>query len=113
MYCKYCGKQIADDSIFCNYCGASQGLYSLDNRKMKTTLFNKTSIANSIIFISKELAIWVVICVAVCLIAAMVEYFLGAGSDTGAIVVGCIVLLIVGRYIVKLVKWVNRYKSRE
>lgn len=21
MYCKYCGKQIADDSSFCNYCG--------------------------------------------------------------------------------------------
>lgn len=23
MYCKKCGKQIADDSVFCSYCGAS------------------------------------------------------------------------------------------
>ena len=21
MYCRYCGKQIADDSKYCNYCG--------------------------------------------------------------------------------------------
>lgn len=21
MYCKHCGKQIADDSAFCQYCG--------------------------------------------------------------------------------------------
>ncbi|MFW5573382.1 MAG: zinc-ribbon domain-containing protein [Prevotella sp.] len=21
MYCKHCGKQIADDSTFCQYCG--------------------------------------------------------------------------------------------
>ena len=25
MYCKNCGKQIDDNSRFCNYCGASQG----------------------------------------------------------------------------------------
>ena len=24
MYCKHCGKQIADDSAFCQYCGDSQ-----------------------------------------------------------------------------------------
>ena len=24
MYCKYCGKEIADDSIFCRYCGGKQ-----------------------------------------------------------------------------------------
>ncbi len=23
MYCKYCGKQIADDSRFCQHCGKS------------------------------------------------------------------------------------------
>lgn len=23
MYCKYCGKQIADDSVFCQYCGGN------------------------------------------------------------------------------------------
>lgn len=25
MYCKNCGKQISDNSSFCNYCGANQG----------------------------------------------------------------------------------------
>ena len=24
MYCKYCGNEIADDCVFCGYCGASQ-----------------------------------------------------------------------------------------
>lgn len=24
MYCRFCGKQIVDDSIFCNYCGEKQ-----------------------------------------------------------------------------------------
>ncbi len=24
MYCKHCGKQIADDSTFCQYCGGKQ-----------------------------------------------------------------------------------------
>lgn len=25
MYCKHCGKEIADDSKFCQYCGGKQG----------------------------------------------------------------------------------------
>ena len=25
MYCKHCGKEIADDSKYCQYCGGSQG----------------------------------------------------------------------------------------
>ena len=26
MYCKHCGKVIADDSTFCQYCGGRQGM---------------------------------------------------------------------------------------
>lgn len=26
MYCKNCGKQIDDDSKFCNYCGTEQSI---------------------------------------------------------------------------------------
>lgn len=26
MYCRYCGKQIDDNSIFCEHCGKSQGI---------------------------------------------------------------------------------------
>ena len=25
MFCKYCGKELTNDSIFCNYCGKKQG----------------------------------------------------------------------------------------
>ncbi|MDC0584451.1 zinc ribbon domain-containing protein [Bacteroidales bacterium] len=31
MYCKNCGKQIDDDSKYCNYCGTQQSLNSIKN----------------------------------------------------------------------------------
>lgn len=37
MYCKYCGKQIADDSIFCSSCGASQDLGSANAKRHEQT----------------------------------------------------------------------------
>lgn len=30
-YCRYCGKQIDDDSVFCTYCGRSQTIHSKKN----------------------------------------------------------------------------------
>jgi len=36
MYCKYCGKQIADDSTFCQYCGRKQS----SNIELKTEQHN-------------------------------------------------------------------------
>lgn len=35
MYCKKCGKEIPDDSIFCLYCGASQKRTTTENPKTK------------------------------------------------------------------------------
>ena len=35
MYCKECGKEIADDSKFCNHCGAKQSDSVKDTRKDK------------------------------------------------------------------------------
>ena len=29
MFCKHCGKQIADDSTFCQYCGGNQRTLNL------------------------------------------------------------------------------------
>ena len=33
MFCSKCGKQIADDSLFCNYCGAKQTTPAPENKK--------------------------------------------------------------------------------
>ena len=32
MFCSKCGKQIADDSLFCNYCGAKQSAPKTENK---------------------------------------------------------------------------------
>lgn len=31
MYCKKCGKQIADDSVFCQFCGSAQNIIANEN----------------------------------------------------------------------------------
>lgn len=36
MYCKYCGKEIADDSRFCNYCGSEQELNEIKEALQRT-----------------------------------------------------------------------------
>ena len=47
MYCKKCGKQIADDSAFCQYCGEAQSGKELTKdgeNKKRITLTNKSKI---------------------------------------------------------------------
>ena len=41
MYCKYCGKQIDDNSTFCNHCGKQ-----LVEKQKITIEFNKPNIPN-------------------------------------------------------------------
>ena len=31
MYCKHCGKEIADDSLFCQHCGGRQSVSTTNN----------------------------------------------------------------------------------
>ena len=38
MYCKECGKEIANDSKFCNHCGAKQSTSVKDTRDKKIVL---------------------------------------------------------------------------
>ena len=36
MYCKYCGKEIANDSVFCQFCGKKLNdgtIYSINQEK--------------------------------------------------------------------------------
>ncbi len=39
MYCKYCGKQIADESKYCKYCGIPAGQTKAIKRKHKNIFF--------------------------------------------------------------------------
>lgn len=36
MYCKKCGKQIADDSVFCQFCGTAQDVNRKDTPTVET-----------------------------------------------------------------------------
>ncbi|MBR5174298.1 MAG: zinc-ribbon domain-containing protein [Bacteroidales bacterium] len=36
MYCKKCGKQIADDSVFCQFCGTAQDVNKKDTPAVET-----------------------------------------------------------------------------
>ena len=38
MYCKKCGKKIADDSVFCQYCGTAQDVSIKDTSVEETTI---------------------------------------------------------------------------
>lgn len=44
MYCKYCGSQISDDSVFCSKCGKSQ---SSAKTNIKTEVEREQSIKNN------------------------------------------------------------------
>lgn len=112
MYCKLCGKEIEDGSKFCNHCGEPQD--SLGQRKLFS--INKTAIADAIIAICKELVIWLLVAFTVCVIGLVViNVFYGGneGTDGGNVIISCIVVIIAGRYIYKLVKWVNKNKSKK
>lgn len=43
MYCKHCGKEIADDSKFCNYCGSSLLSISFRTRDEKDTIIENSN----------------------------------------------------------------------
>jgi len=43
MYCKHCGKQIADDSSFCQYCGGKVDAQILDNQQASTNPTEKST----------------------------------------------------------------------
>ncbi len=46
MYCKKCGKLIADDSVYCNYCGAKQ----TPNNAIKMPTLSEDGVRKGILF---------------------------------------------------------------
>lgn len=49
MYCKKCGKIIADDSVYCNYCGAKQTIDIVD--KIKKPTLSEDGVRRSILYL--------------------------------------------------------------
>lgn len=118
MYCKHCGREIASDSIYCNYCGEIQKGLSIKRSSWKSLKINKTAIADTIIVIARELGIWTLIIVVLYLIVLGLVYRLEIGEDKAlAIFITPIVLIILWRYVIRAIrwsiKWVNTYKSKK
>ena len=122
MYCKHCGKEIANDSRYCNYCGGVQEEmsrleFSIKSRRWKPLRINKTAIADAIIVVSKELGFWILIMAVLYAIALGLIYGLGIEDDIAlAVFFTLIVLIMLWRYVFRLikwcVKWVNTNKSK-
>ena len=51
MYCKHCGKEIADDSRFCSSCGANQDLGSTSVQSEEDLKLNEQSVQVPIVLI--------------------------------------------------------------
>lgn len=119
MYCKHCGKEIDDNSSFCKYCGKPQEMqnyvYNSTNLRGKFPFrINKTAIADSIIAVFKEVLILLLIAVSVFIPFLLIDRLVfngDVGDDAGAVALLIIIALIAIRYIVKIVKWVNKHKS--
>ena len=110
--CKHCGQIIDGNSKFCNHCGEPQD--SLGQRKLFS--INKTGIADAIITICKELIIWLLVAFTVCVIGLVViNVFYGGneGTDGSAVIISSIMVIMAGRYIYKIVKWVIKNKSKK
>lgn len=121
MYCKHCGREIDDNSSYCKYCGKSQDLQnqvdnSINLRGRLPIKINKTAIADGIIAVFKEVLILLLLSVSVFVLFSLFVYFVlngDVGDDAAVGVLFLILTLIAIRYIIKLVKWVNKHKSKK
>jgi hypothetical protein len=57
MYCKHCGKEIADDSKFCQYCGAPQK----EEHHNILTKFNNINLSYKAKFLIVVYGLWVLL----------------------------------------------------
>ena len=82
MYCKHCGKEIADDSKFCNYCGANQKAVSNNIKPRKKIDKNRIKqIILKIIKIFVILYIIVLVCAVITEKRSTIENFFGISNN--------------------------------
>ena len=62
MYCKHCGKEIDNDSIYCNYCGTRQTPKKIvvEFTKLSLPSISEESIRNGIFSIGRYLKKWII-----------------------------------------------------
>ncbi len=107
MYCKHCGKEIADDSVFCQYCG--EKLISKNQEPLKDNVKENKAILkindkHTKRIIARELlwlfsALFIAFCFAI-------GYVIDNKEEYSLEVFFTVFLFIIlGRYIIKLIKW--------
>lgn len=120
MYCRFCGKEIRDDSTFCQYCGKSLRDDSVDSlerdtlsspRLTKNALSEKAkrSFAKELRLIFKYLLIGCGLVLLTSIILANIENPGKFNSGIFALFVLLLPLLV--HYIASIIKWVKKYSD--
>lgn len=111
MYCRYCGKIIEEDSVYCKNCGANQRTIK-DAVTMRKRC--KTKTADFLATFFKELFVLALIIIGCILLLAgiCIVFNIKEGSDFWVAVVLPPAIIIIGRYSYMLTKWINKNKSR-
>lgn len=74
MYCKYCGKEITDDALFCQYCGGS--LQERQKRKSNGTLLNRfQSLSKGWQITIMAYVVWFLLCLCLWLAGVWYDWF--------------------------------------
>lgn len=106
MYCKECGKEIANDSKFCNHCGAKQSTSVKDTRDKKIVLeVPEVIIKNKIAKSTKIFIGFYIIYLFVILLVCISEGGLNDNDVAVAIFWSALpALIVLIRYILKQIK---------
>lgn len=107
MYCKECGKEIANDSKFCNHCGTRQDSSINEKKEPKKIILevpevvfnNKLSKGTKLFIVSYIIYLSVIIFICLC------EYRLTRAELNFAILFAALpILVVLIKYIYKLIK---------
>ena len=74
MYCKHCGKEIADDSVFCQYCGGQ--LQEQEKKKPNGSLLNRfQSLSKGWQITIMTYVVWFLLCLCLWLAGVWYDWF--------------------------------------
>lgn len=113
MYCKHCGKEIADDAKFCQHCGGRQETVSVTDEVRQAFVLKdetKHKIAKEIVFIVKVFAFSIVLSLIVTLLVCLFDSrdFYWSWDEVGLLIFWGIPLIA---YIYRFVKWVIKWNK--